>query len=94
MLSVPSIIAGVLLVVFTAFSLWRTFSPFEIGSEKRNSNFYSKRKSRSGSFDVSAGTLPEGKEKKFVLDAMTRCHGCHQQNHHVLYFAIYHQVHS
>ena len=67
MLSVPSIIVGVLLVAFTAFSIWRTFSRFEIGSEKETQ--ISKVKERAGpaASEASAGTRLVGKENTFVL---------------------------
>ena len=68
MLSVPSIIAGVLLVAFTAFSIWRTFSRFEIGSEKESQIKVTER-AGSAALEASAGTLPVGKEKKFILDS-------------------------
>ena len=69
MLSVPSIIAGVLLVVFTAFAMWRTLSRFEIGSEKESQISIVKERAVPAALDASAGTLPVDKEKKFVLDS-------------------------
>ena len=67
MLSVPSIIVGVLLVAFTAFSIWRTFSRFEIGSEKETQISKVKEKAGSAASEASAGTRLVGKENTFVL---------------------------
>ena len=68
MLAVPLIIAGVLLAVVTTFSMWRTFSRFEVGSEKESQDSVKKERAVPPASEASAGINQVGKGNTFVLD--------------------------
>ena len=66
-LSVPSVLAGALLIAFTLFSMWRIFSRFDVGSEEISQVSIAHESAVLPISEAEKGTHQVGKDEAFIL---------------------------